>query len=175
LDNGFVVWLTGLPASGKTTIANRLATALRSRGMRVEVLDGEEVRRTLSKGLGFSREDREENVRRVAFVSKLLARNGVAVVVALISPYRGIREEARKEIENFMEVWVNCPLEACMRRDPKGLYKRALAGQMTGLTGLQDVYEEPIHPEVVVNTDVESVEECTEKIVNKLRALGWCK
>ncbi|MHA1210779.1 MAG: adenylyl-sulfate kinase, partial [Candidatus Freyarchaeota archaeon] len=149
---GFGVWLTGLPASGKTTIARALEKALRRRGLRVEVLDGDEVRRNLSPDLGFTRKDRETHARRVAYVAKLLVRNGVAVIVGLISPYRNFREHARKQIGNFVEVWVKCPLEECMRRDPKGLYERALRGEISDLTGIQDPYEEPLNPEVTVDT-----------------------
>ncbi|MHA1363386.1 MAG: adenylyl-sulfate kinase [Candidatus Freyarchaeota archaeon] len=170
---GFGVWLTGLPASGKTTIARALEKALRRRGLRVEVLDGDEVRRNLSPDLGFTRKDRETHARRVAYVAKLLVRNGVAVIVGLISPYRNFREHARKQIGNFVEVWVRCPLEECMRRDPKGLYERALRGEISDLTGIQDPYEEPLNPEVTVDTSKESVEESVNKIIKKLENLGY--
>ena len=170
---GFGVWLTGLPASGKTTIARALEKALRRRGLRVEVLDGDEVRRNLSPDLGFTRKDRETHARRVAYVAKLLVRNGVAVIVGLISPYRNFREHARKQIGNFVEVWVKCPLEECMRRDPKGLYERALRGEISDLTGIQDPYEEPLNPEVTVDTSKESVEESVNKIIKKLENLGY--
>nr|MDO8075876.1 adenylyl-sulfate kinase [Candidatus Freyarchaeota archaeon] len=170
---GFGVWLTGLPASGKTTIARALEKELRRRGLRVEVLDGDEVRRNLSPDLGFTRKDRETHARRVAYVAKLLVRNGVAVIVGLISPYRNFREHARKQIGNFVEVWVKCPLEECMRRDPKGLYERALRGEISDLTGIQDPYEEPLNPEVTVDTSKESVEESVNKIIKKLDNLGY--
>jgi len=170
---GFGVWLTGLPASGKTTIARALEKSLRRRGLRVEVLDGDEVRRNLSPDLGFTRKDRETHARRVAYVAKLLVRNGVAVIVGLISPYRNFREHARKQIGNFVEVWVKCPLEECMRRDPKGLYERALRGEISDLTGIQDPYEEPLNPEVTVDTSKESVEESVNKIIKKLENLGY--
>lgn len=169
----FGVWLTGLPASGKTTIARALEKELRRRGLRVEVLDGDEVRRNLSPDLGFTRKDRETHARRVAYVAKLLVRNGVAVIVGLISPYRNFREHARKQIGNFVEVWVKCPLEECMRRDPKGLYERALRGEISDLTGIQDPYEEPLNPEVTVDTSKESVEESVNKIIKKLENLGY--
>ncbi|MEX2707428.1 MAG: adenylyl-sulfate kinase [Candidatus Freyrarchaeum guaymaensis] len=170
---GFGVWLTGLPASGKTTIARTLEKALRRRGLRVEVLDGDEVRRNLSPDLGFTRKDRETHARRVAYVAKLLVRNGVAVIVGLISPYRNFREHARKQIGNFVEVWVRCPLEECIRRDPKGLYEKAMRGEINDLTGIQDPYEEPLNPEVTVDTSKESVEESVNKIIKKLENLGY--
>jgi len=138
-NKGFVVWLTGLPASGKTTIARRVGEYLQSRGFRVEILDGDEVRRWLSPEAGFSREDRERHLRRVAYVSRLLARNGVAVLASFVSPYRNVREEARKIIESeglkFIEVYVKCSLEECIRRDPKGLYRKALKGEIKDMTG----------------------------------------
>lgn len=165
---GFCLWLTGLPAAGKTTIALALAERLQRQGLRVEVLDGDEIRRGLSAGLGFSREDREEHNRRVIFVAKLLARNGVAVIVPLISPYRQVRAQARREIVNFIEVWVKCSLAECVRRDPKGLYARALRGEITNMTGIQDPYEEPLNPEVVVDTERATVEECVEAVLAAL-------
>jgi len=173
LDKGFVVWLTGLPASGKTTIARGLAEELRSRGVRVEVFDGDEVRRRLSPELGFSKEDRRIHAGRVAYISKLLARNGVAVIVALISPYRSFRQQAREEIGDFIEVYVKCPLQVCIERDVKGLYKRALRGEIKDLTGIQDPYEEPINPEVTVETDKETPEESVAKIISHLEAAGY--
>ena len=170
---GFVVWLTGLPGSGKTTIARRLAEELRRRGRNVERLDGDEVRKWLSPKEGFSREDRELHLRRVAYVCKLLARNGVAVIASFVSPYRSVRDLAKRTVGDFVEVYVRCSLETCMRRDPKGLYKKALKGEITNMTGLQDPYEEPLNPEVVVDTEKESLEECVDKILNKLRELGY--
>ncbi|MHA1580460.1 MAG: adenylyl-sulfate kinase [Candidatus Freyarchaeota archaeon] len=173
MREGFGVWLTGLPASGKTTIARALEKEFRGRGLRVEVLDGDEVRRNLSPDLGFTKEDRETHARRVAYVAKLLVRNGVAVIVGLISPYRNFREHARKQIGNFVEVWVKCPLEECIRRDPKGLYEKAMRGEINDLTGIQDPYEEPLNPEVTVDTSKESVEESVNKIIEKLETLGY--
>lgn len=166
---GFCLWLTGLPASGKTTIALALEERLRGQGLRVEVLDGDEVRRGLSAGLGFSRQDREEHNRRVIFVARLLARNGVAVIVPLISPYREVRALARQQIPNFFEVWVRCSLEECIRRDPKGFYAKALRGEISNMTGIQDPYEEPLNPELVIDTDRRAVEEC---VADVLRAVG---
>ena len=170
---GFVVWLTGLPGSGKTTIARRLAEELKKRGRNVELLDGDEVRKWLSPKEGFSREDRELHLRRVAYVCKLLARNGVAVIASFVSPYRSVRDLARRTVGDFVEVYVRCSLETCMRRDPKGLYKKALRGEITNMTGLQDPYEEPLNPEVVVDTEKESLDECVDKILEKLRELGY--
>jgi adenylyl-sulfate kinase len=173
MREGFGVWLTGLPASGKTTIARALEKALRKKGLNVEVLDGDEVRKNLSPDLGFTKEDRETHAKRVAYVAKLLVRNGVAVIVGLISPYRNFREQARNQIGNFVEVWVKCPLEECIRRDPKGLYKKAMEGEINDLTGIQDSYEEPLNAEVTVDTSQESVEESVNKILKKLEDMGY--
>lgn len=175
-EGGFVVWLTGLPASGKTTVAKRLEKYLRNRGFRVELLDGDEVRRWLSPEAGFSREDRERHLRRVAYVSKLLARNGVAVIASFVSPYRSVRGQARKLIEDeglkFIEVYVRCSLEECIRRDPKGLYRRAINGEIKDMTGIQDPYEEPLNPEVIIDTENEDPNECAKKVIGKLRDLN---
>ncbi len=179
LEKGFVVWFTGLPGSGKTTIARRLEKILKSMGYRVEVLDGDEVRKWLSPEAGFTREDRERHLRRVAYVSKLLARNGVIVLASFVSPYRSIRKEIRKIIEDeglkFVEVYVKCSLQECIRRDPKGLYKKALAGEIKNFTGISDVYEEPENPEVTVDTEHESVDECVRKVLDKLVEMGLVK
>jgi adenylylsulfate kinase len=172
MNPGFVVWLTGLPGSGKTTISVELQPRLRSIEIPVEVLDGDEIRQNLSKGLGFSREDRETHLKRVIYVAKLLSRNGVGVIAAFISPYRNIREYARKETTNFMEVFVKCSLQTCSKRDPKGLYKQASNGQIKDLTGPQDVYEEPRNPDLVVDTEALSVEASADLIINKLRSAG---
>lgn len=173
MGKGFAVWLTGLPASGKTTIARALEKILREKKLNVEVLDGDEVRMNLSPDLGFTKEDRETHARRVAYVTKLLVRNGVAVIVGLISPFRNFREQARKQIGNFVEVWVKCPIEECMKRDPKGLYKKAINGEINDLTGIQDPYEEPLNPEVTVDTSKESLEESVNKIIKKLEELKY--
>ena len=170
---GAVIWLTGIPGSGKTTIAEALVPVLRERGYPVEILDGDEIRRNLSPDCGFSREDRETHNKRVIFLSKLLARNGVITLVPLISPYREVRGLARREVGQFMEVWVKCSLDECIRRDPKGLYKKALAGQIKDLTGLQDTYEEPLDPELVVETDRETLEESVGRVLGKARELGY--
>jgi len=173
MSSGFVIWLTGLSGAGKTTIADVLAARLTKLGLRVERLDGDEVRRQLSPELGFSKEDRETHARRVVYVSKLLSRNEVAVIVALISPYRSFRAFAREEIKNFVEVYVKCSIETCAKRDPKGLYKKALRGEIKDMTGLQDPYEEPLDPEVIADTEQESPELNAEKILDALRDLGY--
>jgi adenylylsulfate kinase len=175
-DRGFVVWLTGLPSSGKTTIARRLEKYLQGRGFKVELLDGDEVRKWLSPEAGFSREDRERHLRRVAYVSKLLARNGVAVIASFVSPYRNVRDEARRMVESeglkFVEVYVKCSLEECMRRDSKGLYEKALRGEVRDMTGVQDVYEEPLNPEVLVDSERQDPDRCVEEIAGKLKELN---
>ncbi|MFQ6029208.1 MAG: adenylyl-sulfate kinase [Dehalococcoidia bacterium] len=165
MDKGFVVWFTGLSASGKSTLAYNMAEILKKRGTPVEVLDGDEVRETISKDLGFSAADRQEHARRVIGLSKILVRNGVAVLVPLISPYKVSREAARAEFDSFIEVYVNCPIEACIERDPKGLYAKALSGEIKEFTGVSDPYEPPDASEVVVNTNELSVEECCEQIM----------
>ncbi len=166
---GFVLWLTGLPASGKTTLGEGLQAALSGRGYPVELLDGDQIRAGLSNDLGFSPADRRRQGQRVAFVAKLLARNGVAVIVPLISPYRDVREAARAQIERFVEVWVRCPIEECIRRDPKGMYAKALRGDLPDFTGVSAPYEEPDHAEVVVDTAERPWSDCVEEI---LRAVG---
>jgi adenylylsulfate kinase len=166
-----VIWLTGLPGSGKTTIAKALYPKLKESGFKVELLDGDIVRKELSPELGFTKQDRETHARRVIYLSKLLSRNGVISIVCLISPYREFRRYARSEItmnNNFYEVYVNCSLETCIRRDPKGLYKKALSGEIKDLTGLQDPYEEPENPELIVNTELQTVEECVNVILNRV-------
>ncbi|MFQ5940574.1 MAG: adenylyl-sulfate kinase [Nitrososphaerales archaeon] len=175
MDSAFVIWLTGLPGCGKTTIAKMLEPKLRELGSRVELFDGDEVRRQLSPDLGFSKLDRELHAKRVAYLSKLLCRNGIIAIVSLISPYRSFRNFARQEIQEFVEVYVKCSLETCMKRDPKGLYKKALAGEIQDLTGIQDPYEEPVNPEVVVDTEMLSTEQSTDKILCTLRDLGYLR
>jgi ATP sulfurylase/adenylyl-sulfate kinase len=170
---GFTIWFTGLSGAGKSTLANALNVALRERQRHVEILDGDEVRENLSKGLGFSKEDRDTNIRRIAYVAKLVSRSGGIAITAAISPYRAIRDEARSQIGPFVEVFVRCPLDVLVKRDPKGLYAKALRGEIANFTGVSDPYEEPLAAEVVVETDVESVEESTGKILRKLEALGY--
>lgn len=169
-SSGFVIWLTGLSGSGKSTIAGKLAPALLSRGMQVEVLDGDEVRENLSKGLGFSREDRDINVLRIGYVAKLLARNNVAVIVAAISPYRETRSLAGKGIENFFEAFVNCSVEECSKRDVKGLYRKANNGEIPKFTGVSDPYEAPENPAIRLNTSEETIEQSVEKILDLLES-----
>jgi len=158
-STGFTIWLTGLPCSGKSTIARKLARRLLARGRRVEVLDGDLIRQSLSYGLGFNREDRDRNILRVAFVAQLLARNDVVVIVAVVSPYRAARAEARRVLQRFFEVHVDCPLNECERRDVKGMYKRARAGELRGFTGVDDPYEVPLDAELTVSTGVQSSDE----------------
>jgi len=170
---GLTVWITGLSASGKTTIGHAVADALRARGHRVEMLDGDMVRQNLTKGLGFSKEDRDENVRRIGFVADLLSRNGVIVVVAAISPYRAIRDEVRARIGRFVEVFANAPLEVCERRDAKGLYRKARAGEIKRFTGIDHPYETPLAPEVACRTDRETVAESVAKVLHALEARAY--
>jgi len=170
---GFTIWLTGLSGAGKSTLSEVLEQRLKDRGRKVEVLDGDIVRIHLSKGLGFSREDRDTNIKRIAFVCKLLTRNDVICISAAISPYHETREWARKEIGNFVEVYVKCPIEVCRQRDIKGLYKLADEGVIKNFTGVSDPYEEPEHPELVVETDKETVEESIAHIFATLVTLGY--
>lgn len=167
-----VIWLTGLSGSGKTTIAKALAPKLKGLGFKTELLDGDVVRNELSPDLGFTKEDRERHARRVVYLCKLLSRNGIISIVSLISPYREFRAYARREIgvnNNFIEVYVKCSLESCIKRDPKGLYKKALAGEIKDLTGLQDPYEEPQNPELVIDTEKESLDESVNKILSSIQ------
>lgn len=170
---GFTVWFTGLPSSGKSTLASMLRKKLRALEYPVEVLDGDEVRQRLTKGLGFSKADRDENIRRISYVARLLTRTGAVPIVAAISPYRRAREDARAEIGSFVEVYVACPLEECVRRDVKGMYEKALRGEISQFTGVSDPYEPPLHPEVVVETHRESPAESLYKILRRLQDLGY--
>jgi adenylylsulfate kinase len=171
--SGVTVWLTGLSGAGKSTITEALEKKLRSLGNKIEVLDGDIVRLNLSKGLTFSKEDRDENIRRIGFVSHLLTRNGVIVIVSAISPYRAIREEVKQRIGDFVEVYVNSPLAVCEERDVKGLYKKARNGEIKNFTGIDDPYESPLDPDVECRTDQETISESTEKILDKLAELGY--
>jgi adenylylsulfate kinase len=172
-QKGFTLWFTGLPCSGKSAVADRVAEILRKRGLRVERLDGDIVRQSLTRDLGFSREDRNENIRRVTFVAKLLTRNGVAVLTSFISPYREIRAEARREIGAFVEVYAKCALEVCIQRDIKGMYEKARKGEIKEFTGISDPYEEPVNPEILLETDKESLEESVQNILKRLGELGY--
>jgi adenylyl-sulfate kinase len=170
---GFTVWFTGLPSSGKSTLARMLEQVLVERGQPVEVLDGDEVRLRLSRGLGFSKEDRDENIRRITYVAKLITRCGGVAITCAISPYRALRDEARQEIGRFVEVYVKCALDVCIDRDVKGLYAKALRGEIPVFTGVSDPYEAPLAAEVVVETDRESPEESLAKILQHLEILGY--
>jgi adenylyl-sulfate kinase len=171
---GFTLWLTGLPRAGKSTVAGLIAGRLRALGVeRIEVLDGDVVREGLCRDLGFSRADRTENIRRISFVSKLLTRNGVAVIVAAISPYREDRELAREEIQAFVEVWCKASVDTCASRDYKGLYEKARRGEITNLTGVNDPYEEPDDADLVLDTEGETPEESADRVMELLGAKGF--
>ena len=177
MAKGFTLWFTGMSGAGTSTLSEPVARALRERGLPVEVLDGDVVRTHLSRGLSFSKADRDVNVRRIGFVAQLLSRNGVAAITAAISPYREVRDEVRRLITGdgagFVEVYVKCPVEVLAARDVKGLYKKALAGEIENFTGVSDPYEAPLAPEVVVETDRESVAAGVERVLSKLRDLGY--
>src|SRR3954471_584748 len=173
-EKGFTLWFTGLSGAGKTTVSKIVEDELRSRGSRIEVLDGDVVRTNLSKGLGFSKEDRDINIRRIAFVADLLSRNGVAVITAAISPYREIRGEARELMgERFVEIYVEASVEECARRDVKGLYKKAFSGEIKEFTGVSDPYEPPEHAEIVVETEGRSPEQSAQHVIAQLEQLGF--
>jgi adenylyl-sulfate kinase len=172
MHKGFTLWFTGLSGAGKSTISSILFQRLRAHGAKVELLDGDVVRTNLSKGLGFSKEDRDTNIRRIGFVCELLSRNGVIAIGAAISPYRSVRDEIRAQIPNFVEVYVECPLDVLVARDVKGLYKKALAGELPQFTGVSDPYEAPLHPEVTVSTAAESPEQSADKVWEALHRLG---
>jgi adenylylsulfate kinase len=176
MSRGSTIWLTGLSGAGKTTLTNELVPRLRDQGLSVEVLDGDEVRTNLSKGLSFSKADRDANVRRIGYVSRLLSRNGVTVIAAAISPYRDVRDEVRSQIESdgtvFIEVFVKASLDTLVTRDVKGLYRKALAGEIKEFTGVSDPYEEPVRPELIIDTDRESVSEGIVRVLDKLEELG---
>lgn len=170
---GVTLWFTGLSGAGKSTISRGVDKELRERGCQVELLDGDVVRQNLTKDLGFSKEDRDENIRRIGFVAHLLTRNNVIVLVSAISPYREVREEVRQRIGDFVEVYVNAPLAVCEERDVKGLYKKARAGQIPHFTGIDDPYEPPLNPTLECRTDLESLEESVNKVLQTLTNLGY--
>lgn len=172
-NQGFVLWFTGLSGSGKTTLAKLTEKELKARGVRAERLDGDVVRQSLTADLGFSKEDRDKNIQRVTFVAKLLSRNGVGVLAAFISPYRATRDWVRSEVTSFIEVFVECSLEECINRDVKGLYAKAMAGEIPEFTGVSDPYEPPLNAEITVNTAQESIEESFAKIVAYLEEKGY--
>jgi len=172
-QKGFTIWFTGLPCSGKSAVADKVAEILREKGLKVERLDGDIVRKSLTRDLGFSKKDRDENIRRVTFVAKLLTRNGVAVLTSFISPYREVRAYAREEIGNFVEVYVKCPVDVCMQRDVKGMYEKAIRGEIKEFTGISDPYEEPLNPEILLETDKENLEKSANKIIRRLNDLSY--
>jgi adenylyl-sulfate kinase len=173
MSAGFTLWFTGLSGAGKSTIANLVAGELRTRGHKVEILDGDEVRTNLSKGLGFSKEDRDTNIRRIGYVCNLLARNGVVAISAAISPYREIRDEIRGNHQRFFEVYMKCSIEKLSERDVKGLYKKALAGEIRNFTGISDPYEEPLRPELVLDSGTEKVDESLQRLIKTLEAANY--
>jgi adenylyl-sulfate kinase len=170
---GFTLWFTGLPCSGKSTLARQVEEILLERGMNVEVLDGDEVREMLGRGLGFTKKDRDINIHRIGYVCKLLARNGVVAVGAAIAPYKDVRDEVRAWHERFVEVYVKAPVDTLVERDVKGMYKKAMAGEIKNFTGVDDPYEPPDNPEVVLETDKETVEESVNKIIRTLELLDY--
>ena len=175
MSAGFVVWFTGLSGAGKSTIANALHSEIELRGRHAELLDGDEVRTHLSKGLGFSKEDRDTNIRRIGYVARLVARSGGIAITAAISPYREVRDEVRSQTPNFVEVFVRCPIDKLVERDVKGLYRKALAGEIANFTGVSDPYEEPLRPEVVCDTATESIDQSVAKVIDSLERLGLLK
>jgi adenylyl-sulfate kinase len=172
LETGCTLWFTGLSGSGKSTLSTMVAGRLRSLGRKVEVLDGDAVRKHLCRDLGFSQPDREENIRRIGFVCELLTRNGIIAIVAAISPYRAGRDSVRTRIANFVEIYMACPLEVLIARDGKGLYQKALAGEILNFTGISAPYEPPLAPEVVVDSSIEAPEQSTLRILSRMRELG---
>ncbi len=174
-QQGATIWMTGLSGSGKSTVASMLARRLRAAGARVEILDGDVVRTNLSKGLGFSKEDRDINIRRIGFVCNLLSRNGVFAIAAAISPYKAIRDEVRAAAANFVEVFADCPLDALIERDVKGLYKKALAGEIKNFTGVSDPYEPPESPEVRIDSSSQTAEQSTDAVWQYLISAGLLK
>lgn len=170
---GFTIWFTGLSGAGKTTLASAVAARLRNAGARVELFDGDVLRREISNDLGFSREDRDRNILRIGFLCEVLTRHGVIAIAAAISPYRETRDEVKRRIGRVLEVFVDCPLDVLSARDPKGLYKKALAGEIQNFTGVSDPYEPPLNPDVVVATDHDTVEEGVAKIVGELKRRNW--
>jgi adenylylsulfate kinase len=172
-NRGFTLWFTGLPCSGKSTLAEIVAKELESRGRGVEILDGDVVRTHLTKGLGFSKEDRDENIRRIGYVCALLSKHGAIAISAAISPYRTIRDEVRSKTQNFIEVFVNTPLELCVKRDVKGMYKKAFAGEIKNFTGVTDPYEPPLNPEIVIETQKEEPETSAASILESLERMGF--
>jgi adenylylsulfate kinase len=173
MSKGVTVWFTGLPCSGKTTIADKIAKILKEKGRKVERLDGDIVRKGLTRDLGFSKEDRDMNIERVTFVAKLLTRNDVIVLATFVSPYIERRQQTREEIGSYVEVYVDASVDECIKRDVKGMYKKALAGEIKNFTGVDDPYEAPPNPEITVYTEKESVDESVQKVLNFLKKNGY--
>lgn len=173
MEKGLILWFTGLSGAGKATISKVVAEKLKQRGQKVEILDGDIVRENLSKGLTFSKEDRDINIRRIGFVAHLLSRNGVVAITAAISPYKAIRNEIREMYDNFIEVYINAPLEVCEQRDVKGLYAKARSGEIKNFTGIDDPYEPPDNPEITCCTDQESLDESVAHVISSLEKLGY--
>lgn len=167
-QRGFTLWMTGLSGAGKTTIAKIVETELKNRGLKIERLDGDVVRQSLTRDLGFSKEDRDKNIERVTFVAKLLSRNGVGVIACFISPYQSVRDMVRAETTNFIEVFIDAPLDVCIQRDVKGMYAKAIAGKIANFTGISDPYEPPLKPEIAIHTDQETAEESAAHIIEYL-------
>lgn len=172
-ERGFTAWFTGLPCSGKSTIADAAAEELRQMGLKVERLDADIIRKHLWRELGYSKEDRDENIRRAAYLAQLLTRNGIAVLTSFISPYQETRDYARKQIGDFVEIYVKCPVEVCIQRDSRGMYRKALAGEISSFTGVSAPYEEPLNPEVTIESDREPVKQSVAKVIAKLKELGY--
>ncbi len=172
-ERGFTAWFTGLPCSGKSTIADAAAEELRQMGLKVERLDADIIRKHLWRELGYSKEDRDENIRRAAYLAQLLTRNGIAVLTSFISPYQETRDYARKQIGDFVEIYVKCPVEVCIQRDSRGMYRKALAGEISNFTGVSDPYEEPLNPEVTIESNREPVKKSVAKVIAKLKELGY--
>jgi adenylyl-sulfate kinase len=172
-NKGFTLWFTGLSGAGKSTLANHVEKTLKKRGMRTEILDGDVIRENLSKGLGFSKEDRDTNIRRIGWVCEVLTRHDVVPITAAISPYRAIRDEVRGKIGRFVEVFVKCPINVLAERDVKGLYKKALAGEIKNFTGVSDPYEEPLKAEITVESDKETIDESADKILRTLELMNY--
>jgi adenylylsulfate kinase len=172
-QKGVTLWFTGLPCSGKSTIADAVATELQQMGLKAERLDADIIRKHLWKELGYSKEDRDENIRRATFLAKLLTRNGIVVLTSFISPYEELRDYARREIGDFVEIYVKCPVEVCIQRDTRGMYEKALAGKIQNFTGVSDPYEEPPNPELVLESDKESLQESVAKVMVKIKELGY--
>jgi adenylylsulfate kinase len=172
-QKGFTLWFTGLPCSGKSTIADAVAEELRQRGLKAERLDADIIRKHLWKELGYSKEDRDENIRRATFLAKLLTKNGIVVLTSFISPYRELRDYARREIGDFVEIYVKCPVEICIQRDSRGMYKKALAGEIQNFTGVSDPYEEPLNPEIIIKSDKDTLEETIARIMERLEELEY--